>query len=257
MTRRLLVRADDLGICEAVNYGIAKAVSGGVCRSVGLMPNMPAAAHGVELLKHAGVSFGQHSNVCLGRPVCPPEKVPSLVRSDGTFHTSREYRTAKEDFVAAEDAVRELEAQLSRFRELTGGEPAYFEAHAVQSANLSKALELVAERNGLRYFPAHFGPEPFAFGKTRVRMILPAEAMQPQGYDALSVFKERLASLPEDDVVTVYICHPGYLDRFLLKNSSLAVGRTDECAMLSDPETAQWLESQSFDLTQYSDLSYS
>ena len=48
--RRLLVRADDLGYCEAVNYGIAKAVKEGIIGSVGLMPNMEAARHGVDLL---------------------------------------------------------------------------------------------------------------------------------------------------------------------------------------------------------------
>ena len=256
MTRRLLIRADDLGICEAVNHGIAKAVSGGICRSVGLMPNMPAAAHGVELLRDSGVSFGQHSNVCLGRPLCPPEKIPSLVRPDGSFHTSREYRAAEKDFVDVEDAVRELEAQLRRFRELTGTDPDYFEAHAVQSANLSRALELTAERNGLRYFPAHFDTEPFFFGRTRVRMILPVEAMRPAGYDALAALREHLASLPEDDVVTVYVCHPGYLDQFLLKNSSLTIARTDECAMLADLAAALWLEQQGFTLTQYGELAY-
>lgn len=256
MSRQLLIRADDLGICEAVNHGIAKAVSGGVCRSAGLMTNMPAAAHGVELLRGTGVSLGQHSNVCLGRPLCQPETVPSLVRADGTFHTSREYRNAAQDFVDVEDAVRELEAQLHRFRELTGKDPDYFEAHAVQSANLSKALELTAERNGLRYFPAHFKPETFLFGRTQVRMILPMEAMQPQGYDAFAVLKENLAPLPEDGVVTVYVCHPGYLDKFLLDSSSLTAGRTSECAMLADPGTARWLEEQGFERTGYNALEY-
>lgn len=252
--KRLIVRADDLGICEAVNHGIAKAVSGGVCRSVGLMPNMPAAAHGVALLRGQGVSFGQHSNVCLGRPLCPPETIPSLVRADGTFHTSREYRTAAADFVRVEDAVRELEAQYRRFVQLVGSEPTYFEAHAVQSENLARALELVAGRYGLPYFPAVLGEQPFAFGRGRARIVLPAEAMAPEGYDARAVLQRRLAALPEDDVVTVYVCHPGYLDEFLLTHSTLTVGRTSECAMLADPSTARLVENLGFALTQYGAL---
>ena len=47
---KLLLRADDLGYSEAVNYGIEKTVREGLIRSVGLMPNMPAAAHGLTLL---------------------------------------------------------------------------------------------------------------------------------------------------------------------------------------------------------------
>ena len=37
----LLIRADDLGYSEGVNYGIAAAVAAGLVRSVGVMTNMP------------------------------------------------------------------------------------------------------------------------------------------------------------------------------------------------------------------------
>ena len=36
----LLIRADDLGYSEGVNYGIAAAVAAGLVRSVGVMTNM-------------------------------------------------------------------------------------------------------------------------------------------------------------------------------------------------------------------------
>lgn len=48
---RLLIRSDDLGYSEAVNYGIEKVLRFGLTRSVGLMPNMPSAEHGIMLLK--------------------------------------------------------------------------------------------------------------------------------------------------------------------------------------------------------------
>ena len=38
--KKILVRADDLGYCEAVNYGIARAVKSGIIRCVGVMANM-------------------------------------------------------------------------------------------------------------------------------------------------------------------------------------------------------------------------
>lgn len=43
---KLIIRADDLGFSEGVNYGIVKAVKDGVVTSVGMMPNMEAASHG-------------------------------------------------------------------------------------------------------------------------------------------------------------------------------------------------------------------
>lgn len=59
---RLIVRADDLGYSEAVNYGIEKSIKDGIVRSAGLMPNMPAAAHGLRLLEGTGACIGQHTN---------------------------------------------------------------------------------------------------------------------------------------------------------------------------------------------------
>lgn len=47
----LIIRADDVGYSEAVNYGIEKTVKQGLIGSVGLMPNMPAAAHGLACWK--------------------------------------------------------------------------------------------------------------------------------------------------------------------------------------------------------------
>jgi predicted glycoside hydrolase/deacetylase ChbG (UPF0249 family) len=47
---KLIIRADDIGYSEAVNYGIEKSVKDGLIRSAGLMPNMPYAAHGLKLL---------------------------------------------------------------------------------------------------------------------------------------------------------------------------------------------------------------
>ena len=53
--RKLLIRADDLGYCEAVNYGLARTVRQSVVRNVSLMPNMESAEHGVKLLEGTGV----------------------------------------------------------------------------------------------------------------------------------------------------------------------------------------------------------
>lgn len=49
--KKVLLRADDLGYSEAVNYGIEKSVKDGLIQSVGVMMNMPATVHGVALLK--------------------------------------------------------------------------------------------------------------------------------------------------------------------------------------------------------------
>lgn len=243
--KKLLIRADDLGFSEAVNYGIAKTVWDGLIRNCGVMVNMKASEHAVRLLKTVPCCFGLHCNVSVGRPVCPPEKVPSLVDARGVFHNSRAYREAAEDFAAVEDLHRELTAQYRRFLDLFGKKPAYFEAHAVKSRNLEIALEQVAEENGLFYQPAF---RDFTLGSTYV-INVPSHSMEPD-YDARAALKEEL-SKAEDGKCYLYVCHPGFLDSYLLENTSLTLSRVKEADMLCDPEIREWLRKQDFTLVTY------
>ncbi len=81
---QLILRADDIGYSEAVNYGIEKSVKDGLIRSAGLMPNMPAAAHGLKLLEGTGICIGQHTNLCLASPAPTPNASPPCWTSTAT-----------------------------------------------------------------------------------------------------------------------------------------------------------------------------
>ena len=145
--KRLLIRADDLGYSQGVNCGIAATVAAGLVRSVGVMTNMPAAVHGLGLLAGHPVCLGQHTNICVGRPLTDPARIPSLCTPEGEFKPSHAYREAAkagEDFVVLEEVIEEIEAQYRQFKALTGREPGYFEGHAVASPNFFKGLEMVA-----------------------------------------------------------------------------------------------------------------
>lgn len=249
--KKLLLRADDLGFSEAVNYGIAKTVKDGLIRNCGVMVNMDATVHAVRLFREIPCCLGLHCNVSVGKPVCGPDDVPTLVDGNGVFHNSRQYRAAKEEFASVEDFHRELTAQYQRFTALFGIQPAYFEAHAVKSKNLAVALERVAEENGLFYQPSFCD---FTLGGTYV-INTPNHSMEP-GYDARSAFKAELSKAREGSC-HLYVCHPGYLDRYLLDNTSLTLSRVDEVDMLCDPEIRRWLSEQGFTLVTYNGLASS
>ena len=146
---KLIMRADDLGFSEAVNYGIEKTIREGVITSVGIMPNMDYAKHGYELIKDYDIALGQHTNICVGKPLTNPKLIPSLVQENGEFCSSKEIRARKEDLIRVEEAEIEIEAQLQRFIEITGKTPDYFEGHAVFSENFFIALKNVAKKYGL------------------------------------------------------------------------------------------------------------
>lgn len=246
--KKLLLRADDLGFSEAVNYGIAKTVREGLIRNCGVMVNMEATEHAAALFEQIPCCFGLHCNVSVGRPVCPPEEVPSLVDARGFFHNSRAYREADAEFASLEDLQRELTAQYHHFVSLFDRKPAYFEAHAVKSRNLGAALERVAAENDLFYQPSFSN---FTIGGTFVTNV-PMHSME-LGYDARTALKQELSKVWEGGSY-LYVCHPGYLDRYLLENSSLTLPRTDEADMLCDPGIRRWLQEQAFELVTYDSL---
>ncbi len=251
---KFVIRADDLGYSEAVNYGIEKSVKEGFIGSVGLMPNMPAAKHGLSLIEGTNVCIGQHTNVCLGKPCADPAGIPSLLDENGSLKSSRVYREAyakEEDFVVFEEAFLEIEAQYMKFRELTGKDPAYFEAHAVISGNLYKALEAVAKKYGLRY--NDMSPDR-AVGKFDgiSAAACKMESMSPD-YDPWQCLK-RAVENARKDMPNIFVCHPGYLDDYVLASSSLTVNRTKEVAMLCDPKMREWLKRQGVELITYNDI---
>lgn len=247
--RRLLARADDLGYSEGINYGIAKSVIEGIIGSVGVMTNMPVVEHGLNLLKGVEVCLGQHTNICIGKPLIDPSRIRSLTNEKGEFRPSKDYRTAKEDFVILDEVILEIEAQYEKFIELTGHKPHYFEGHAVASDNFFKGLEIVSDKYGLKYSPFSMEGSVKINNKT-VKVSM--DSMKPD-YDPFASLKKGLADTESYDC-TMFICHPGYLDGYILKHSSLTIPRPLEVDMLCDPSTKEWLEQSGIELITYDDL---
>lgn len=249
--KRILIRADDLGYSEGVNYGIAKSMIDGVICSVGLMSNMPTAEHGVQLVKGHGFCLGQHTNICAGTPLTDPERIPSLVDENGNFKSSKVYRSAEEDFVVLEEAILEVEAQYQRFVELTGQQPQHFGSHAVKSDNFFRAVEIVAERHDLPFLGSSLKGGPILFRHTKLYTAM--DSMKPD-YDPFESLKAAAMRDYGEDGCCMFVCHPGYLDEDILQNSSLTRPRPLEVAMSIDPRTKQWLDENQVKLVTFNDL---
>jgi predicted glycoside hydrolase/deacetylase ChbG (UPF0249 family) len=248
---KILVRADDLGYSQGVNYGIAKTVIDGVVKSVGVMTNMPDVAHGLDLLKGHKVCFGQHTNVCAGSPLSDPKRIPSLVKEDGTFKTSKTYREAKESFVIFEEALIEIEAQYHRFVELIGEEPGYIEGHAVFDSILLLAIESFAKSKGIKYSGFSIDGSPINIGNSQVVMHM--ESMN-ENYEPFNILKNMVENYNNDSNVHMFISHPGYLDAYLINTSSLLNPRVYEVEMLTSQETKKLLNTKDVKQLSYDDL---
>ena len=247
--KKLLIRADDLGYCEAVNYGIARAVKDGVVRCVGVMPNMEWAEHGVRLLDGTDVIFTVHANICQGKPLTDPKLIPSLVDGE-EFKDKSLYREAKEDFVVLDEVVMEVEAQYQRLVELTGKKPFMVEAHAVPSMNFNKALAIVAAKHGVQFlqFDPARGPK---VGNTYFKFSMDSGNAD---YNPLESMKKAMAQEFAEDEAMLMVLHPGYVDKYVLETSYITTQRALEVAMAINPETTKWCAENDVKLITYADL---
>lgn len=86
----LIVNADDFGLSRGVTDGIVLAHRYGFVTSTSLMCNMSVAEYAMSRLASAPrLSVGVHLNITAGRPVLPPQQVPTLVDASGRFHEAK------------------------------------------------------------------------------------------------------------------------------------------------------------------------
>lgn len=246
---KILVRADDLGYCESFNYGLARAVKSGIVRSVGVMTNMEWAEHGVRLLDGEPVTFTVHANICQGRPITDPKRIPSLVDENGVFKDKELYRAAKEDFVVLEEVLLEVEAQYLRLVELTGKKPYMVEAHAVPSANFTKAIAMVAQKYGVECMKV--GPKGPMIANTYLKFSMDSGNAD---YDPFESFKKAASQPMAEDEGALMVLHPGYVDKYIYDTSYITKNRALEVDFAINPEVPKWCQENGVTLLTYADL---
>ena len=115
--KNLIVNADDFGRHELINRAVERAFNDGCLRSATLMAGGIAFDDAVDVAKKlSGLGVGIHFTLANGNPVLPPEEIPSLVTSDGTFHADyvaflKRYMSGK---ISLDEVRAELSAQLQK-----------------------------------------------------------------------------------------------------------------------------------------------
>lgn len=130
MNRKLIITADDYGMCDAVNEAIEECMAVGVVRATCVMTNMPAYSAVSNLRgKFPQSSIGIHWTLTDGGPVLSPSQVLSLVGTDGKFYSASPLRRRWiKGKINPKELKAELLAQYQRFSELAG-EPDFWNTH--------------------------------------------------------------------------------------------------------------------------------
>jgi predicted glycoside hydrolase/deacetylase ChbG (UPF0249 family) len=145
----LLVRANDLGLCHAVNQAVAEGLEVGVLTSAALTVAGPWVAEAVDLVReHPNWEIGLQLSLtcstlgCRWGPVAGPATVPSLVTPTGTFHRALPANASPDDIRG------ELHAQVERAR-AWGITPAYLESEEENQLPVAAVLQQLRRQLGL------------------------------------------------------------------------------------------------------------
>jgi len=128
--KKVIINADDFGLCQGVNEGIVKAHREGILTSATLMANMPGFAQAVEMASmNPGLGVGVHLNILRGQPVAPAPKVGSLLSKEHRFmpSVSNLLRRIVLKRISYDEVERECRAQMEKVME-AGIEPSHIDS---------------------------------------------------------------------------------------------------------------------------------
>lgn len=226
------------------------------------MSNMDAAKHAVELAKKEApeASIVQHINFVQGRPCSNPKDVPSMVDENGIFYRSSKWKSETSGdkkcvgdvVVTYEDCKRETINQIERFRKLTGSYPIHFEGHSVVTKAIRKAFNEVACEKEIHCMTMpevetdtmHAAHE-IGFSCPKYMDIL-NRGSRPEDFltDAFGILDS-----PYD--INVMHFHPGYIDAYLLDNTSLTIPRCRDLETLCSPKVREWIKAHDIELVDF------
>jgi predicted glycoside hydrolase/deacetylase ChbG (UPF0249 family) len=122
-TRKMIIRADDIGQSKVCNIGTFEAIDYGLITSCDIMLDSPGTVDALERLRaYPWLSIGWHMHMW-GAPVSDASLVPSLVEKSGPFVGRFRENIAQQQDVVFEEALRELRAQLQRCVKILGRVP--------------------------------------------------------------------------------------------------------------------------------------
>jgi chitin disaccharide deacetylase len=110
-----ILNADDFGLSPGINRGIIEAHREGIVTSASLMATGDAFEEAVTFAhEYPRLSVGIHLTLVEGRPVLPPDRIPSLVTVNGCFYQSLSIFLRKWFMgqIRMQDVEREFAAQI-------------------------------------------------------------------------------------------------------------------------------------------------
>lgn len=244
---KIIINADDFGICNGINYGIVDCYEKGILTSTTLMVTMGGAEHAAKLAKqYPGLGIGLHLNITLGKPLTDGK---SLVGDNGQFIKPKDMPS--NHHYNAEEVYREFLAQYKRFIELMGRKPTHLDSHLFATDIYEEARNAAIKISEDEHLPIRncvvkeFPEVKFWCGYS---LNLPIGS-----YKGLDFLYTTIDEMEKNEYVEIMV-HPGYMDRFIMTNSSLNLDRLNDVDSLLDSKLKNFLISRGNGFINYSSI---
>jgi predicted glycoside hydrolase/deacetylase ChbG (UPF0249 family) len=248
---KVIFNADDFGFSKGVNLGILEAYQSGPVRSATLMAGMPGFEHAVMLAKaNPGLQTGVHLTLTAGKSVGGAYQ--TITDGDGRFLRLTEVeRMANADEINLAEVEAEYEAQIQKVLS-AGLKPSHFDSHH-HTHNLPGIFTVFLKLAG------KYG----VCARINAKSLLPDEYAGIRTTDAFSESFYNATATPEDlrrilsgcgGGSLEIMCHPAYVDHYLLSGSSYNTRRAYELHILTSPEIAGFMAQHGIELCSFSDI---
>lgn len=239
---KLIINADDFGYCEAVNYGILSAYKRNALKSTTIMSNMPGFNQGVELLKeNKGMSCGIHMTISCNRPVLKDLK--TIVDAEGRFF--RRITDDMLDKMDLEEIYKELCAQIDKASRYIDIDHLDSHHHIHTLKKLEPVIVAILDKYKL---PIRGG---FEYKCNYPKAVTLFSTFYDDGVRE-DYFESNFEEFKKYPVLEV-MCHPAFLDDYILKSTSYAVNRTKEYKILTSQRVKDFIK-ENFQLSNYREL---
>lgn len=240
---KLILNADDFGYSRGINFGIVDAFNMGILTSTTLMMNMPGTQHAIDLWKqYPNMAVGLHLNFSLGQPLT---KGLSLTKEDGDM--------IKPDLLSPEHVYiekqikDEIKAQFDAFVTKTGRTPDHIDSHLFSTDKVSQIKKVAIEFAQKNNLPLR---------NHDINEFKHVTFINHRNYNStpnLNYIIDNFDSISEYEFVEI-MTHPGYIDQYLMDNSSYNIQRAGELKFLLDKTTKDFFETKGVTLSNYQQI---
>ena len=238
---KLIINADDFGYSEAVNYGIISAHNNGIVSSTTMMANMPGVEHGVKLLKeNPSLSCGVHLTMSCYKPLL--QDLKSIIDENSNFYRGITNQLLEK--MDLDEVYREFCAQIEKVKSC-GINICHLDSH--HHVHTLEGLKPVIEKILDKYNLPIRGGFEYKMDYKKVVRLIDTFYKENVGED---YFINNIDNIKSYDISDI-MCHPAFLDDFILNSTSYTTYRTKEHKILTSNEVKQFLEENNIEITNY------